>query len=122
LDGNFNLSKKIMIVLLHSSFSIEEQSRVFQKTPNNVCKIVISTNLAESSITINDCVFVIDSGRMRESRFNSDKNMQCLETCWVTQANVTQRKGRAGRVMPGVCIHLYTSHRYNVPKLSSNKI
>ncbi|XP_077280248.1 putative ATP-dependent RNA helicase DHX57 isoform X2 [Temnothorax americanus] len=112
LEGNFILSRnEIMIFPLHSSLSIEEQSRVFQKT-EGVCKIVIGTNLAETSITIDDCVFVIDSGRMKKSRFNSDKNVECLETCWVTQANVVQRKGRAGRVTPGVCIHLYTSHRY----------
>ncbi|TGZ53501.1 putative ATP-dependent RNA helicase DHX57 [Temnothorax longispinosus] len=112
LEGNFILSRnKIMILPLHSSLSIEEQSRVFQKT-EGVCKIVISTNLAETSIIIDDCVFVIDSGRMKKSRFNSDKNVECLETCWVTQANVVQRKGRVGRVTPGVCIHLYTSHRY----------
>ncbi|XP_024877807.1 putative ATP-dependent RNA helicase DHX57 [Temnothorax curvispinosus] len=112
LEGNFILSRnEIMILPLHSSLSIEEQSRVFQKI-EGVRKIVISTNLAETSIIIDDCVFVIDSGRMKESRFNSDKNVECLKTCWVTQANVVQRKGRVGRVTPGVCIHLYTSHRY----------
>ncbi|KAL0118261.1 hypothetical protein PUN28_009129 [Cardiocondyla obscurior] len=103
---------KIMIVPLHSSLSIDDQKRVFLKAKKGVHKVVISTNLAETSITINDCVYVIDSGKMKESRFNSNRNMECLEACWVTQANVKQRKGRAGRVMPGVCIHLYTSYSY----------
>lgn len=96
---------------LHSSLSNEEQSRVFQKTEEGVRKIVLSTNLAETSITIDDCVFVIDTGKMKETRFNSNQNMESLETCWVSRANAMQRRGRAGRVMPGVCIHLYTSCR-----------
>lgn len=105
-------TKHFVIVPLHSSLSSEEQSLVFQKTRNGVRKIVLSTNLAETSITIDDCVFVIDTGKMKETRFNSNQNMESLETCWVSRANAMQRKGRAGRVMPGVCIHLYTSYRY----------
>lgn len=84
---------------------------VFQDT-GEIRKIVLSTNLAETSITIDDCVFVIDSGKMKETRFNSNQNLESLETCWVSQANALQRKGRAGRVMSGVCIHLYTSYKY----------
>lgn len=81
-------------------------------------KIVISTNLAETSVTIDDCVFVIDSGKMKEKRFDPNRNMESLETTWVTRANALQRKGRAGRVMSGVCIHLYTGHRFKYNILS----
>lgn len=102
---------KFIVIPLHSSLSNEEQNLVFKKT-GNVRKIVLSTNLAETSITIDDCVFVIDSGKMKETRFNSNQNIESLETCWVSRANALQRKGRAGRVMPGICIHLYTSYRY----------
>lgn len=49
---------------------------------------------------------------MKEKHFDSNRNMESLETVWVTQANALQRKGRAGRVMSGVCIHLYTRHRF----------
>lgn len=101
---------KFTIILLHSSLSKEEQNLIFKKT--DARKIILSTNLAETSITINDCVFVIDSGKMKETRFNFTQNMESLETCWVTQANALQRKGRAGRVMPGICVHLYTSYKY----------
>ncbi|XP_076661533.1 putative ATP-dependent RNA helicase DHX57 [Halictus rubicundus] len=114
LNDNKNLSPKtgkFIIVPLHSSLSNEEQNLVFKKV-GDVRKIVLSTNLAETSITIDDCVFVIDSGKMKETRFNSSQNMESLETCWVSQANALQRKGRAGRVMPGVCIHLYTSYKF----------
>lgn len=101
---------KFTIILLHSSLSKEEQNLIFKKI--DARKIILSTNLAETSITINDCVFVIDSGKMKETRFNFSQNMESLETCWVTQANALQRKGRAGRVMPGICVHLYTSYKF----------
>uniref|UniRef100_A0A0C9QYM5 Putative ATP-dependent RNA helicase DHX57 n=1 Tax=Fopius arisanus TaxID=64838 RepID=A0A0C9QYM5_9HYME len=99
------------ILLLHSSLSSEEQNLVFQKVHSRVRKIVLSTNIAETSVTIDDCVFVVDTGRMKETRFHSNQNMASLDTCWVSRANAMQRKGRAGRVMPGVCIHVYTSHK-----------
>nr|CAD7198290.1 unnamed protein product [Timema douglasi] len=102
----------VMLVPLHSTLTSEEQAMVFHKPKPGVRKIVLSTNIAETSITIDDCVFVIDTGRMKEKRFDSNKNMESLESVWVSRANAQQRKGRAGRVMPGVCIHLYTSHRY----------
>ncbi|XP_066602831.1 putative ATP-dependent RNA helicase DHX57 [Prorops nasuta] len=106
------LSKKFIIIPLHSSLSSEEQNLVFKKTNEGVRKIVLSTNLAETSITIDDCVFVIDTGKMKETRFNSNQNMESLETCWVSRANALQRVGRAGRVMPGISIHLYTFFKF----------
>jgi ATP-dependent RNA helicase DHX57 len=103
---------KFKIVPLHSSLSSEDQAAVFSRPKHGVRKIVISTNLAETSITIDDCVFVVDAGRMKEKRFDPSKNMESLDTVWISQANGLQRKGRAGRVMPGFCFHLYTSFRF----------
>lgn len=74
-------------------------------------KIVLSTNIAETSITIDDCVFVIDCGKMKEKGFDTNKNMESLEVVWESKANAEQRKGRAGRVMPGVCFHLFSRQR-----------
>ena len=108
-----NKSGKFVLVPLHSSLSSEEQQLVFSKPGQGKRKIVISTNLAETSITIDDCVFVIDVGRMKEKRFDPSKNMESLDTVWVSQANALQRKGRAGRVMEGLCFHLYTHFRYH---------
>ncbi|XP_018560906.1 putative ATP-dependent RNA helicase DHX57 [Anoplophora glabripennis] len=104
---------KYVLVPLHSSLTNEEQSAIFRKPKLGQRKIVLSTNLAETSVTIDDCVFVIDSGKMKETHFDPNRNMESLETVWVTRANALQRKGRAGRVMPGVCVHLYTGHRFN---------
>uniref|UniRef100_A0A1Y1K8X3 RNA helicase n=1 Tax=Photinus pyralis TaxID=7054 RepID=A0A1Y1K8X3_PHOPY len=108
---------KYILLPLHSSLTSDEQAAIFKKPKPGVRKIVLSTNLAETSVTIDDCVFVIDSGKMKEKRFDSNRNMESLDTVWVTKANALQRKGRAGRVMPGVCIHLFTGHRFkhNIP-------
>ncbi|KAK4887165.1 hypothetical protein RN001_003436 [Aquatica leii] len=103
---------KYILLPLHSSLSSEDQGAIFKKPKEGVRKIVLSTNLAETSITIDDCVFVIDSGKMKEKHFDFNRNMESLETVWVTKANALQRKGRAGRVMPGVCIHLFTGPRF----------
>jgi len=104
---------KFQLVPLHSSLSSEEQQLVFSKPKGGQRKIVISTNMAETSITIDDCVFVVDVGRMKEKRFDPNKNMESLDTVWVSQANALQRKGRAGRVMEGFCFHIYTQFSYD---------
>ncbi|KAL7743180.1 hypothetical protein ACLKA6_016313 [Drosophila palustris] len=104
---------KFVLVPLHSSLSSEDQAMVFKRAPAGKRKIVLSTNIAETSVTIDDCVFVVDCGLMKEKCFDSNRNMESLDLVWVSRANAKQRKGRAGRVMPGVCIHLYTSFRYH---------
>lgn len=101
---------KFVLVPLHSTLTNEEQSLVFQRAPKGKRKIVLSTNIAETSVTIEDCVFVIDCGQMKEKRFDSNRNMESLDLVWVSRANALQRKGRAGRVMPGIAIHLYTRY------------
>ncbi|KFP26249.1 Putative ATP-dependent RNA helicase DHX57, partial [Colius striatus] len=106
-------SKRCVVYPLHSSLSSEEQQYVFLRPPAGVIKIVISTNIAETSVTIDDVVYVIDSGKMKEKRYDPSKGMESLEDTFVSQANALQRKGRAGRVASGVCFHLFSSHHYN---------
>lgn len=103
---------KYVLVPLHSTLNNEEQALVFQRAPKGKRKIVLSTNIAETSVTIDDCVFVIDCGHMKEKRFDANRNMESLDLVWVSRANANQRKGRAGRVMAGVAIHLFTKHRF----------
>uniref|UniRef100_A0A8C5F0P9 RNA helicase n=1 Tax=Gopherus evgoodei TaxID=1825980 RepID=A0A8C5F0P9_9SAUR len=105
-------SKRCVVYPLHSSLSSEDQQSVFLKPPVGVTKIIISTNIAETSITIDDVVFVIDSGKMKEKRYDPSKGMESLEDTFVSKANALQRKGRAGRVASGVCFHLFSSHHY----------
>ncbi|KAM5292053.1 putative ATP-dependent RNA helicase DHX57 isoform 2-T2 [Ctenodactylus gundi] len=109
---NNRRSSRCVIHPLHSSLSSEEQQAVFIKPPVGVTKIIISTNIAETSVTIDDVVYVIDSGKMKEKRYDASKGMESLEDTFVSQANALQRKGRAGRVASGVCFHLFTSHHY----------
>ncbi|KAK2531834.1 Dhx57 [Columba guinea] len=106
-------SKRCVVYPLHSSLSSEEQQAVFLRPPEGVIKIIISTNIAETSVTIDDVVYVIDSGKMKEKRYDPSKGMESLEDTFVSKANALQRKGRAGRVASGVCFHLFSSHHYN---------
>ncbi|XP_066172783.1 putative ATP-dependent RNA helicase DHX57 isoform X2 [Sylvia atricapilla] len=106
-------SKRCVVYPLHSSLSSEEQQSVFLRPPAGVTKIIISTNIAETSVTIDDVVYVIDSGKMKEKRYDPGKGMESLEDTFVSKANALQRKGRAGRVASGVCFHLFSSHHYH---------
>ncbi|KAH9519541.1 ATPdependent RNA helicase [Bulinus truncatus] len=105
-------SSRYKILPLHSSLSSEDQNSVFIKPKKGIRKIVIATNIAETSITIDDIVFVVDAGKMKEKRFDQTKSMESLDTVWVSRANALQRKGRAGRVQEGICFHLFTFHHF----------
>eukprot|EP01043_Picozoa_sp_COSAG02_P052520 COSAG02_NODE_5671_length_4141_cov_10.012123_2_plen_881_part_01 len=102
-------SAKDWVLPLHSTLSSEDQKRIFNRPPPGLTKVVLATNIAETSITIDDVVFVIDSGRMKETRYDPSRKMASLEECLVSKANAKQRAGRAGRVRPGLAIHLFTS-------------
>ncbi|GBG62911.1 hypothetical protein CBR_g34283 [Chara braunii] len=99
---------------LHSSVSPADQRRVFLRPPENIRKIVVATNIAETSITIDDIAYVVDSGKHKENRYNPRKGMTCLVEAWISRANAKQRQGRAGRVREGHCFALYTKHRHSV--------
>ncbi|CAM9576957.1 unnamed protein product [Lampetra planeri] len=109
---NNRRGNRALLLPLHSSLSSEEQQAVFKAPPEGVIKIIISTNIAETSITIDDVVYVIDCGKMKEKRYDAGKGMESLEETWVSKANAVQRRGRAGRVASGACFHLFTSHRF----------
>ncbi|OPL33377.1 hypothetical protein AM593_04156, partial [Mytilus galloprovincialis] len=98
-------SGKFKIIPLHSLMPTINQKEVFNRPPPGVRKIVIATNIAETSITIDDVVFVIDCVK----DFHPEQNMTTLEAEWVSRANARQRRGRAGRVQAGHCFHLFTS-------------
>ena len=112
--GQWVGKSQFMVLPLHGSMSGEEQARVFTKPPRNVTKIVLSTNLAETSITIDDVVWVVDGGRMKETQYDPAKKMSSLVDANISRANGLQRRGRAGRVKPGKCFHLVTSHTWSL--------
>ena len=93
---------------LHASLQSSEQRLVFKKPPSGLRKVVAATNVAETSITIEDIVAVIETGRVKETSFDPEKNMVMLKEVWASKAASKQRRGRAGRVREGVCYKLYT--------------
>ncbi|KAL7234747.1 hypothetical protein ACSBR1_018240 [Camellia fascicularis] len=98
---------RVLLLTCHGSMATSEQKLIFEKPPPNVRKIVLATNMAEASITINDVVFVIDCGKAKETTYDALNNTPCLLPSWISQASARQRRGRAGRVQPGECYHLY---------------
>ncbi|CAD5178567.1 unnamed protein product [Musa acuminata subsp. malaccensis] len=102
------------ILPLHSSLSAFEQKKVFLTPPQNIRKVIVATDIAETSITIDDVIYVVDAGKHKEKRYNAQKKMSSMVEDWISKANAKQRRGRAGRVKPGICFCLYTCHRYEV--------
>lgn len=98
----------LVVYPLHSSLAPREQQDVFKRAPAGKRKVVISTNIAETSLTIDDVVYVVDAGKVKETQYEAVSMMQMLVTAWVSRAAADQRKGRAGRVRPGVCYRLYS--------------
>ncbi|KAL2862751.1 RNA helicase [Aspergillus lucknowensis] len=93
---------------LHASLLPAEQRRVFLNPPRGKRKVIAATNVAETSITIEDIVAVIDTGRVKETSYDPKDNMVRLQEAWASQAACKQRRGRAGRVRAGTCYKLYT--------------
>lgn len=93
------------ILPLYARLSAKDQARVFQ--PSKGRRIVLATNVAETSLTVPNIGYVIDSGTARISRYSVSSKVQRLPIEPISQASANQRAGRAGRLMPGVCFRLY---------------
>ncbi|XP_060533049.1 probable ATP-dependent RNA helicase DHX34 isoform X1 [Cylas formicarius] len=111
--NEYSQYKKNWIVLpLHSSLSLEEQDKVFDYAPEGVRKCIISTNIAETSVTIDGIRFVIDSGKVNRMMYNTNLGVNKLSECNISQDSAKQRCGRAGRTGPGVCYRLYSEEDF----------
>lgn len=107
-----NFQNPSAIVLpMHGKLSSEEQCRIFQKYPTKR-KVIFSTNLAETSLTIPGIKYVVDSGMVKESKFEPSSGMNVLKVCPVSQGSARQRAGRAGRTEPGKCYRLYSESEF----------
>lgn len=100
--------QNLLILPLYGSLPPQEQDRALAETPPPLRKIIFSTPVAETSITVNGVRIVIDSGLMRVPRFSPKTAMNKLETVRVSLASAEQRRGRAGRTAPGVCFRLWS--------------
>jgi ATP-dependent RNA helicase DHX57 len=120
LRSNRNLNSRCVFHNLHSSLGSSEQSAVFNRPPRGKRKVVVGTNIMETSITIDDAVFVIDCGKFKENRYDAKRSMSQLVTCWIAKSNASQRQGRAGRVREGFCFRLYTEAQFE--KLRDHQI
>ena len=96
----------------------EDQRLVFQRPPRGVRKVVLATNIAETAITIDDIGFVVDTGRMKENRYDPLRRMSSLEDVLVSRANARQRRGRAGRVK--VSDYKCSTDHFLIPLFLSN--
>jgi HrpA-like RNA helicase len=102
---------KIFVVFDASSQS-GEQATIFKPVPRNTRKVILSTNIAETSITIPDVIFVVDCGKVKEKQYELFTGACTLRPVWISKAAAVQRSGRAGRNRPGVCYRLYSSIRF----------
>ncbi|XP_072038537.1 3'-5' RNA helicase YTHDC2-like [Amphiura filiformis] len=112
-ERKFSDSNTYRIYTLHSAMQSSDQKKVFQTTPRGSRKVILSTNIAETSVTINDVVFVIDSGKVKEKTFDALASISMLKSTWISKASAKQRKGRAGRCRPGMCFHMMSRIRFN---------
>jgi ATP-dependent RNA helicase DHX57 len=111
---------KLSILPLHGALTNIDQRKVFENvtSPSAPRKVIVATNVAETSITIDDVVFVIDTGRVKEVRYDTETKMTSLVDTWISAASAKQRTGRAGRVRAGYCIRLWSkSQQLDVQQL-----
>ncbi|KAG7300118.1 hypothetical protein JYU34_015660 [Plutella xylostella] len=111
-------SIKYQIFTLHSNMQTLDQKKVFNPLPN-ARKIIISTNIAETSITIDDVVYVVDSCKVKEKYYESSGGVCSLQCVWTSRACCQQRAGRAGRTKPGHCFHMTSKRRFKTLPLNS---
>ncbi|CEP60416.1 RNA helicase LALA0_S01e10396g [Lachancea lanzarotensis] len=101
----------LIVLPLHSALLPADQKNVFKRFEGKR-KIVVSTNIAETSITIDDCVATIDSGRVKSMFYNAQENTTRLIECFVSKAEAKQRRGRAGRVRAGFSYKLFSKTKF----------
>lgn len=107
------IKNQLVIYPLYGRLSKEEQERVFIPTPKGKTKVVVATNIAETSVTIDGITTVIDSGMAKMNFYNQKDFTSSLVPLPVSKSSCEQRKGRAGRTAPGVCYRLYDKHDFD---------
>jgi len=105
--------KELVIVPIYANLPSDMQAKVFEPTPPGARKVVLATNIAETSLTIDNIIYVIDPGFNKQNSYNARTGMESLIITPVSKASANQRAGRAGRVAAGKCFRLYTAWAYS---------
>ncbi|EKD03565.1 hypothetical protein A1Q2_02148 [Trichosporon asahii var. asahii CBS 8904] len=103
---------ELIIAPIYANLPSEMQTKIFEPTPEGARKVVLATNIAETSITIDGVVYVIDPGFVKQNNYNPKTGMSSLVVEPISRASANQRAGRAGRVGPGKAFRLYTKWAY----------
>jgi ATP-dependent RNA helicase DHX8/PRP22 len=102
----------LLVLPCTATLPSEIQTKVFDPTPQGYRKVVLATNVAETSVTIDNLYFVIDSGFCKQNIFDPNTGVEQLRIVPISQAQARQRAGRAGRIAPGRCFRLYTEDQF----------
>jgi len=113
-------SPELLILPVYSALPSEMQTKIFDPAPPGSRKVVIATNIAETSLTIDGIFYVVDPGFVKQKVFNAKTGMDSLVVTPISQAQGKQRAGRAGRTGPGKCYRLYTERAYRDEMLATN--
>lgn len=120
LQGDAELARaRVQVHVLHGSMSLSEQDAALAPAPPGTRKVVLSTSIAETSLTVAGVRVVIDAGLSRIPRFDAAAGLTRLHTIRVTRASADQRRGRAGRTAPGVCYRLWDVHEEHTLQAST---
>ncbi|PSR98617.1 Pre-mRNA-splicing factor ATP-dependent RNA helicase [Actinidia chinensis var. chinensis] len=120
-QNNGKPSSGLVVLPLYSGLSRAEQDLIFSPTPRGKRKVVISTNIAETSLTLEGVVYVVDSGFSKQRFYNPISDIENLVVAPISKASARQRAGRAGRVRPGKCYRLYSEEHF-VKEMSAEGI
>lgn len=103
---------ELIICPIYANLPSEQQAKIFEKRPKGARKVVLATNIAETSLTIDGICYVIDSGFNKQNNYDARSGMESLMVTPVSQAAANQRAGRAGRTQPGKCFRLFTAYSF----------
>jgi pre-mRNA-splicing factor ATP-dependent RNA helicase DHX38/PRP16 len=103
---------KLSILPIYSQMPADLQAKIFERAAPGVRKVIVATNIAETSLTVDGIMYVVDSGFSKLKVYNPKMGMDTLQITPISQANASQRAGRAGRTGPGKCFHLYTERAF----------
>jgi len=103
----------LQVIPLYAALPPEMQSRAFTRAPSGARRCIVATNIAETSVTVDGVVYVIDSGVVKQKEYNPRAGMDSLGIVPISRVQATQRAGRAGRTRPGICYRLYTKKRFD---------